>query len=102
MSWRDIPIDELELSVRSLNCLRTYGYTTLGQLQDLFVRPKSEVMKILRGFGAKSYAEVFQILERPQRDDRNRIAEWVRTHSDTIRAIIDGRAVVVSAWADGQ
>jgi DNA-directed RNA polymerase subunit alpha len=100
MSFRDIPIDDLELSVRSANALKGAGYTTLGSLQDLFEKPKTEVLKTLKHFGAKSYWEVYQILDQPKKDDRFRIEEWVRHHHDTIRAIIDARAVVVRAWKD--
>lgn len=102
MSWQDYPIADLELSVRSLNALKAHGYTTLGQLQTLFARPKSEVLKTLKNFGAKSYWEVYQVLEQPSKDDRARVEGWVRSNSDTIRAILDGRAVVVAAWKDGQ
>ena len=59
MSFRDIPIDDLELSVRSANALKGAGYTTLGSLQDLFEKPKTEVIKTLKHFGAKSYWEVY-------------------------------------------
>lgn len=100
MNWRDTPIENLELSVRSTNALRSAGYSNLGQLQDLFEKPKSEVLRALKHFGSKSYREVYEVLEQPQKDDRARIDAWVRTHHDTIRAILDGRAVVVRAWND--
>ncbi len=100
MSFRDLLVKDLELSVRSANALIGSGYTTLGSLQDLFDKPKAEVLKTLKNFGAKSYREVYLILEQPKRDDRFRIDEWVRHHHDTIRAIIDGRAIVVRTWKD--
>lgn len=102
MSWRDIPITDLELSVRSVNCLRSAGYDTLGKLHDLFEKPKSEVLGTLKHFGAKSYREVYELLDwqKTQTDDREAIDSWVRSHSDTIRAILWGRAVVVPTFRE--
>jgi DNA-directed RNA polymerase alpha subunit len=102
MSWRDIPVTDLELSVRSVNCLRSAGYDTLGTLHDLFERPKSEVLRALNNFGAKSYREVYELLrwQKTQTDDRDAIDSWVRTHSDTIRAILQGHAVVVPTFRE--
>lgn len=53
------PVDELELSVRSHNCLRAADIKTLG---DLVRRDESELLKF-RNFGRKSLAELTAIVE---------------------------------------
>lgn len=52
-------VDELELSVRSHNCLRSANIKTLA---DLVRRNESELLKF-RNFGRKSLAELSQIVE---------------------------------------
>ena len=52
-------VEELELSVRSANCLKAADIVTL---QDLVVRPESEMLKF-RNFGRKSLNELNAILE---------------------------------------
>ena len=54
-----MPVEELELSVRSANCLKAADIVTL---QDLVVRPESEMLKF-RNFGRKSLNELNAILE---------------------------------------
>ncbi len=51
---RDIPIEEMNLSVRSFNCLKRAGINTSG---DLFDKNEEELMK-LRNLGRKSLREV--------------------------------------------
>ena len=53
------PIEEMELSVRSYNCLKRAGIETIG---DLAKKTKGEMMKV-RNMGAKSMEEVIQKLE---------------------------------------
>jgi DNA-directed RNA polymerase subunit alpha len=53
-----IPISELELSVRSSNCLREARIKTIG---DLVRRSELEMLKY-RNFGKKSLAEINKIL----------------------------------------
>ncbi|MCB0870635.1 MAG: DNA-directed RNA polymerase subunit alpha [Solirubrobacterales bacterium] len=55
----DILIDELELSVRSYNCLKRAGIETIGQL---LVKSQSELAAI-PNFGQKSIDEVVENLE---------------------------------------
>jgi len=55
----DRPIDELGLSVRSLNCLKRAGKKTL---RDLSMSDEEELMK-LKNFGMKSLDEVRAILD---------------------------------------
>jgi DNA-directed RNA polymerase subunit alpha len=50
----DSPIEDLELSVRSYNCLKREGVNTVQQLVDI---SEQDLMKI-RNFGAKSIEEV--------------------------------------------
>ncbi|HCK10578.1 MAG: DNA-directed RNA polymerase subunit alpha [Gemmatimonadetes bacterium] len=52
-------VEELELSVRSANCLKAADIMTL---EDLVVRPESEMLKF-RNFGRKSLNELNAILE---------------------------------------
>lgn len=52
-------VDELELSVRSSNCLRAANIQTI---QDLVIRTESEMLKY-RNFGRKSLNEISTILE---------------------------------------
>ncbi|MFN8140749.1 MAG: DNA-directed RNA polymerase subunit alpha [Solirubrobacterales bacterium] len=55
----DILIDELELSVRSYNCLKRAGIETIGQL---LAKSESELAAI-PNFGSKSIEEVIENLE---------------------------------------
>lgn len=57
-----IPIDELELSVRSYNCLKRAGIQTITQLTD---KTKAEIEKI-RNLGKKSFKEIIKKVQ-----DRN-------------------------------
>jgi DNA-directed RNA polymerase subunit alpha len=53
------PVDELELSVRSHNCLRAAGIKTIAELVQ---RDESELLKF-RNFGRKSLAELSEVIE---------------------------------------
>ena len=53
------PISELELSVRSANCLREAKIHTIGELVD---KSPAELLKY-RNFGKKSLAEIEELLE---------------------------------------
>jgi len=52
-------VDELELSVRSSNCLRAANIQTL---EELVTKTESEMLKY-RNFGRKSLSELQQVLE---------------------------------------
>jgi DNA-directed RNA polymerase subunit alpha len=52
-------VDELELSVRSHNCLRS---ANIKRLADLVRRSESELLKF-RNFGRKSLAELSEIVD---------------------------------------
>ena len=51
-------LDELNLTVRTYNCLKRAGYTTLGDVATT----DPETIKSVRNLGAKSYAEIQGIL----------------------------------------
>lgn len=53
------PIEELDLSVRSFNCLKRAGVHTIAQLRAM---RKDELIKV-RNLGRKSYEEVLEKLE---------------------------------------
>jgi DNA-directed RNA polymerase subunit alpha len=50
----NIPVEQLDLSVRTMNCLRRAGITTIGELMSL---GEKELMS-LRNFGLKSKQEI--------------------------------------------
>ena len=56
---RETSLDKLNLSVRTYNCLKRAGYTTLG---DLAVTDPKKI-KDVRDLGAKSFAELQEILQ---------------------------------------
>ena len=56
---RSIPLEDLELSVRSYNCLKRAGITTLGEIAD---KTPEEMMKV-RNLGRKSLEEVLAKLK---------------------------------------
>ena len=55
----NMPVDELELSVRSANCLRAAGIT---HLKELVSRSEAEMLKF-RNFGRKSLNELGEIID---------------------------------------
>jgi DNA-directed RNA polymerase subunit alpha len=55
----DIPVESLNLSVRSFNCLKRAGISKVSELLDL---TEDEIMK-MRNFGKKSLDEIKQVLE---------------------------------------
>jgi DNA-directed RNA polymerase subunit alpha len=55
----DIPVETLNLSVRSFNCLKRAGISKVSELLDL---TEDEIMK-MRNFGKKSLDEIKQVLE---------------------------------------
>lgn len=57
---RELPIDELELSVRSYNCLKRAGINTLGDLENM---TPSEMMRKIRNLGRKSLEEILSVMK---------------------------------------
>ncbi len=54
----DVPVETLNLSVRSFNCLKRAGISKISELLDL---SEDEIMK-MRNFGKKSLDEIKQVL----------------------------------------
>ena len=52
--WDDTPIEELELGVRSYNCLKREGVETIGDL----IRKSDQELMCIPNFGRKSIEEV--------------------------------------------
>ncbi len=59
---RDMPIEELNLSVRAYNCLKRAGITRVGEVLDRLAKGEEEIMSI-RNFGRKSLMELQQKLK---------------------------------------
>jgi DNA-directed RNA polymerase subunit alpha len=55
----DIPVEQLNLSVRSFNCLKRAGISKVSELLDM---TEDEIIK-MRNFGKKSLDEIKQVLE---------------------------------------
>ena len=56
----DQPVEEMELSVRSSNCLKAAG---IKRIRDLVTRSEAEMLKY-RNFGRKSLSELSEVLTR--------------------------------------
>lgn len=54
----DMPVDEMELSVRSSNCLKAAG---IKRIRDLVTRSEADMLKY-RNFGRKSLSELTEVL----------------------------------------
>jgi len=54
----DMPVDEMELSVRSSNCLKAAG---IKRIRDLVTRTEADMLKY-RNFGRKSLSELPEVL----------------------------------------
>jgi len=54
----DMPVDEMELSVRSSNCLKAAG---IKRIRDLVTRTEADMLKY-RNFGRKSLSELSEVL----------------------------------------
>lgn len=60
---KDLNIDELELSVKSYNCLKRAGYDRLSQLMEL----SYDRLCRIRNVGKKSADEIWQVIEKHRR-----------------------------------
>jgi DNA-directed RNA polymerase subunit alpha len=54
---RELPIEDLQLSVRAYNCLKRAGITKIGEVLDRLAKGEEEIMSI-RNFGRKSLVEL--------------------------------------------
>lgn len=59
---RDLPIEDLNLSVRAYNCLKRAGITKVGEVLDKLAKGEEELMSI-RNFGRKSLNELLGKLQ---------------------------------------
>lgn len=58
----DVPIEELELTVRAYNCLKRAGITKVGEVLERLEKGEEEILSI-RNFGRKSLVELVQRLD---------------------------------------
>jgi DNA-directed RNA polymerase subunit alpha len=58
----DVPIEELELSVRAYNCLKRAGITKVGEVLERLEKGEEEILAI-RNFGRKSLTELVEKLD---------------------------------------
>lgn len=58
----DVPIEELELTVRAYNCLKRAGITKVGEVLERLEKGEEEILAI-RNFGRKSLVELVQRLD---------------------------------------
>jgi len=58
----DVPIEELELTVRAYNCLKRAGITRVGEILEKLEQGEGEILAI-RNFGRKSLDELLTRLE---------------------------------------
>lgn len=58
----DVPIEELELSVRAYNCLKRAGITRVGEVLERLEKGEEEILAI-RNFGRKSLNELVERLD---------------------------------------
>ena len=72
-------VDDLELSVRSHNCLKSANIKTLG---DLVRKDESELLKF-RNFGRKSLSELMEIVENYGLDFGMDVDKYVKDKSDS-------------------
>jgi len=59
--YYDVPIEDLDLTMRAYNCLKRAGITRVGELIERLERGKDELLAI-RNFGQKSLAELVEKL----------------------------------------
>ena len=57
--FKSVPIEKLNISVRTYNCLKCHGISTIG---DLSAMTKEDLMRI-RNLGKKNYDEIIEKLE---------------------------------------
>jgi len=75
-------VEDLELSVRSANCLKNANITYIGELVQ---RTEPEMLKT-KNFGRKSLNEIKQLLEEMELSLGMKIDEWERPEPDAAKA----------------
>ena len=58
----DVPIEDLELTVRAYNCLKRAGITKVGEVLERLEKGEEEILAI-RNFGRKSLNELVEKLD---------------------------------------
>jgi DNA-directed RNA polymerase subunit alpha len=58
----ELPIEDLELTVRAYNCLKRAGITQVGEILEKLKKGQDEILAI-RNFGQKSLDELMERLE---------------------------------------
>ena len=71
-------VDDLELSVRSHNCLKSQNIKTLGELVK---KDESEMLKF-RNFGRKSLAELKEIVDNFNLDFGMDVDQYIKINTD--------------------
>ena len=58
-NFKNMPIRELNISVRTYNCLRRHGVSTVGELSEM---TKEDLMRV-RNLGKRNYDEILEKLD---------------------------------------
>ena len=58
-NFKNMPIEELNISVRTYNCLKCYGISTVGDLSQM---TKKELMRV-RNLDRRNYIEIIENLD---------------------------------------
>ena len=58
-NFKNMPIEELNISVRTYNCLKRHGVSTVG---DLSAMAKEELTRV-RNLGKRNYDEILEKLD---------------------------------------
>lgn len=58
-SFKDMPIEKLNISVRTYNCLKRHGISTVGELSTM---TEEKLMRV-RNLGKKNYDEILEKLD---------------------------------------
>ncbi|HEY65836.1 MAG TPA: DNA-directed RNA polymerase subunit alpha [Caldilineae bacterium] len=59
----EVPIEDLELSVRAYNCLKRAGITQVGEILEMLERGGEDEVLAIRNFGRKSLRELLERLD---------------------------------------
>ena len=86
------PIDDLELSVRSVNSLKNSNIRTLG---DLVRQTESQILQV-KNFGKKSLQEIADLLEREGLELRHEVRGDGRRRAITDRGTPPSRAAAAA------
>ena len=96
----DVPIEELELSVRAYNCLKRAGITKVGEVLERLEKGEDEILAI-RNFGRKSLNELVEKLERQGLPVGDRLPARALICRDRRRRRVRGRALAeVGSYRD--